>query len=152
MALEVRGATELRKRLKAIGDTGDLLREIQLRSVREAKLLVPRKTGTLGRSIVPGALTRDRAIIRATANYAAFVELGTRPHEIRPRRKKVLAFPPAGTGRLSGRARRGGPRIFAKLVRHPGTKPQPFLLPGVRKALADTALARGLIERWNRAG
>lgn len=152
MTIQVEGGRSFRKRLAALGDTSTLLREIQLRGIHEAKLLVRRKTGHLGRSIVPGPVTRSNAILRANANYAAYVELGTKPHVIKPRRAKALAWPAAGQARLSGRARKGAKLIFARLVHHPGTKAQPYLLPGVRKAIADTALARGLIERWNRAG
>lgn len=48
------------------------------------------------------------------ARYAGFVEFGTRPHEIRPVTKKVLA------NRKTG-------QIFGKLVHHPGTRPNPFM-------------------------
>ena len=41
---------------------------------------------------------------------------GTRPHEIRPRRKKALRFRPKRRGRY----------VFAKKVRHPGTKPRRY--------------------------
>lgn len=43
-------------------------------------------------------------------NLAAGIERGTRPHVIRPRRAKVLAFTV------------GGRRVFARLVNHPGTR------------------------------
>ncbi|MFZ3595035.1 hypothetical protein [Streptomyces sp. BH104] len=44
-----------------------------------------------------------------------YVINGTRPHLIRPRRKKVLRFEV------------GGREVFTKLVRHPGTKANDFL-------------------------
>jgi phage gpG-like protein len=71
------GEAALQRRLKAIKEGHSLLREIQLGAVREAKLLVPRKTGNLGRSIVPGSIGRTTAIVEARAAYAAYVELGT---------------------------------------------------------------------------
>lgn len=48
------------------------------------------------------------------ASYAPYVEFGTPPHEIRPVNKRVLAN--AATG-----------QIFGTRVKHPGTKPNPFL-------------------------
>lgn len=150
--MRITGKPELQRRLRAIGDTGDILRGIQLAAVREAKLLVPRKTGNLGRSIVPGNYSRDRAIVKAKANYAAFVELGTRPHVIRPRNKKMLSWPASkADARLSGPVRKGGKRVFARKVNHPGTKPQPFLLPGAKKAVEGAGLRTQIIDRWNRA-
>lgn len=52
---------------------------------------------------------------------------GTRPHVIRPRAKQVLRF------------QVGGRTVFAKVVNHPGTKPNPFL----DRALREVAAARG---------
>ena len=150
MSIEVRGTKQLQRRLKAIGDTSDLLRDIQLDAVAEAKRKVPRKTGNLGRSIGPGSLTRKSAIVHARANYAAYVELGTRPHVIKPKRARVLAWPAAGQARLSGRPRSGASMIFARMVRHPGTKAQPFLIPGAIAALHNAGIRR-IIERWNKA-
>lgn len=51
----------------------------------------------------------------ANAPYAKFVEEGTRPHLILPRRAKVLRFVQNGVVR------------FARGVFHPGTEPRPFM-------------------------
>jgi hypothetical protein len=59
--------------------------------------------------------------------YAPFVNDGTRPHIIRPRRGQALRF------------RVGGQVVFARVVHHPGTRARPFL----DQALRETALARG---------
>lgn len=151
------GLAALNRRLKAIQDNRDLLREIQIRVVAEAKHLVPRRTGNLGRTIHPGSLTNVFAIVEATAPYAAYVELGTKAHVIKPRNKRVLAWPATAAGaRLSGRARAGtrrggsGGLRFARLVHHPGTKPQPYLVPAARLALKKAGVSQ-VIERWNRA-
>lgn len=152
MAITVKGAKELNRRLKAIGETPhDALRKIQLDAVANAKRAVPRKTGNLGRSIAPGGLSNDYAIVRARANYAAYVEFGTKAHDIKPRTKKVLAWPAAGGARLSGSPKRGAKMIFARKVHHPGTKPQPFLVPGAEKAISDNLGADVVIKAWNRA-
>jgi hypothetical protein len=145
------GLPQLNRRLKAIGMTSGILKSIQLQAVREAKTLVPRKTGYLGRSIGPGSLTRSFAIVHANAGYAAYVELGTKPHIIRPRNKRVLSWPAAGSARLSGRVRSGGSRVFARRVNHPGTKAQPFLVPGARKALAGAGFRNIITRQWNEA-
>ena len=55
------------------------------------------------------------ASIQALAPYAVYVEKGTSPHEIRPVNASVLAFEV------------GGRVVFTPLVRHPGTKPNPFM-------------------------
>jgi hypothetical protein len=52
---------------------------------------------------------------------------GTRPHIIRPRTKRVLKFTV------------GGRTVFAKMVRHPGTRARPFL----DRALREVAAQRG---------
>jgi HK97 gp10 family phage protein len=76
------------------------------------------KTGALKRSLgvrVEG----DRVIVGPLDNpYAAYVEFGTAPHEIRPKNPDgVLRF------QINGRW------VFAKVVHHPGTKPEPFVRP-----------------------
>jgi hypothetical protein len=54
------------------------------------------------------------------APQAAMLEEGTRPHIIRPRRAKALRF-----------LNRAGDVIFAKMVRHPGTRARPWLGPAI---------------------
>jgi len=49
------------------------------------------------------------------APYTVFVATGTQPHIIRPTRAQALRFEVAGD------------IIFSTLVRHPGTKPNPFV-------------------------
>lgn len=152
MSGRLEGGKELQRRLKALQDTEPILRQIQITAVREAKDRVPRKTGFLARSIHPGTLGRTFAIVEASAPYAAFVELGTRAHVIRPRNASVLAWPASSSGRrLSGRRRtNAGPLIFAKLVHHPGTKPFPYLLPGAIAAVKRAGIDP-IVQAWNRA-
>lgn len=148
---KLEGLPELNRRLNAITKNQDLLRDIQIHAVARAKTIVPRKTSALGRSIHPGASGPDFAIIEATAPYAAYVELGTRPHVIRPRNKRLLSWTEGK--RLSGRPRTGaaaGARFFARVVHHPGTKPQPYLVPAAKWALDKVGITK-IIERWNRA-
>ncbi len=157
MGAEIRGGKALSKRLHNIDDGRALLRKLQIDTTAEAKRLVPRKTGNLGRSIRPGFLSARDALVVAEANYAAYVELGTRPHIIRPRNKKSLRFPASGTSTtLGGRARTGEVRakgnaafVFTGEVHHPGTRPHPFLVPAAKKAASSSGLKDVVIKLWN---
>jgi len=65
-----------------------------------------------------------------------FVDLGTRPHTIRPKRARALAFIWGGPGSYQPKTRplfltstSGGPTgglVFARQVHHPGTQPRRF--------------------------
>jgi hypothetical protein len=144
---------ELNRRLNAIEPSPELMRDFALQAVREQKLLVPRKTGHLGRSIVVGAVTARSAETVAQTNYAAAVEYGSREHDILPRRRKALRFATdASDRRLSGRPRKGARSVvFAKRVRHPGTKAQPFMVPGAERAAARGGFIGSIVSRWNGA-
>lgn len=87
----------------------------------EAFYTAPWKTGKLARSIVTEI--KGEAKLQALAPYAKFVVEGTRPHEIHPAGANVLVF-----------KAKSGALVFTRLVRHPGTKPNPFLQRAVDKA------------------
>ncbi len=124
------------------------LRALQIGTVREAKVLVHHKTRHLGRSIVPGRVSATHAQVLARTPYAATVELGSKPHIIRPKKAKVLAW--GGTRRLSGTLSKGSsPTHFARLVHHPGTKPYPYLIPGAKKAIGGVRDV--IVKLWNAA-
>lgn len=134
------GLKELQKRVDAIEDLGPVMRDLALTAVAEQKQLAPVKTGNLRRTIHVGRVTSRSAETIASAKYAAPVEFGTRPHEIRPRNRKVLRWKGAGGV------------VFAKRVRHPGTRAQPFMIPGAERAIASiNGLRQRVIEQWNRA-
>lgn len=69
---------------------------------------------SMGRKTYKGGMAAE---VYNTAEYAPHVEFGTRPHEIRPKKGRLLSWV------------KSGKRIFARKVRHPGTKAQPFLFP-----------------------
>ena len=108
-------------------------------AVREARRLVPKKTGKLAKSIKSKLRKRgvaSRVVFTADAKtkgkgrwgateYARFVEEGTRPHLIEAWNSYYLRFTDK-----SGKVR------YAQKVHHPGTKPQPFLEPGVGFAMS----------------
>lgn len=82
--------------------------------------------------------------------YSRFVQEGTPPHEIRPKAAHGLKGPlqkgqtRRATGKgphehIVGRGRAlrwvvGGRSVFARVVHHPGTQPDPFMTPGYFKA------------------
>lgn len=86
----------------------------------DARRYCPKHTGDLAES-VESHVENGNLIVSATGSdeesYAAYVELGARPHIIRPNGKKALFWP--------GAAHPVG------LVHHPGTRPQPFLRPAL---------------------
>ena len=88
-----------------------------------AKLSRLYKSHTYGlRSSIHTKVGTGQAIVSANARYASWVENGTRPHVIVPRRKTWLRFEQAGQIR------------FAKSVQHPGTQPRPFMREAQHKA------------------
>ena len=138
----------LLRRLHAIGEPKPLLRALQFATIHEAQALVPRKTGLLQRRILPGAITNDHAIVKADTPYAAPVEFGSKPHIIKPKRAKVLAW--GGSRRLSGRLRSGSkPTNFATIVHHPGSRAHPYLIPRAKKAAGK--LKDVIVTQWNGA-
>jgi len=89
------------------------------RLARSIRVTVVRRAGQVIARIVAG-----RNLKKDDPYYAVMVELGTKPHEIRPAGKKSLF--------LAG--------LFAEVVQHPGAKAEPFLLPALEEG-ADEALA-----------
>jgi hypothetical protein len=150
----LQGGRQLEARLRALGQAPQgMLRQVGIEAVAQAKVRVPRQTGNLGRTIRIGSISPQHVEVRAggqlNVGYAAAVELGSRPHIIRPKRRKVLAW--GGARTLAGNLRVGAKATnFARVVHHPGTKAQPFLIPGFRDALRIVGLDF-LVDRWNQA-
>jgi len=59
------------------------------------------------------------------ADYALYVEFGTPPHIIKPKTAKALHW------------KAGGKDVFASIVHHPGTRPQPFIRNTLRSHFGD---------------
>lgn len=98
---------------------GALIRPLAEDICRDAKILCPEDSGDLAESIdityFPGG-----ARIGTDMDYALATELGSGPHPIRVRSKKVLHNKETG-------------ETFGKEVQHPGTPEQPFLRPALFK-------------------
>jgi hypothetical protein len=149
---DIKGLPQLISRFNAIKPNQQMMRTLALSAVREQKIEVPRRTGNLGRSIRIRRVTPKEAQTIAAASYALYVHEGTKAHDIRPKNRKALRFPAdGGSSTLGGRVRSGGKVRFAKRVRHPGTKANPFMLRGAQKAVQAAGFASYVIERWNRA-
>jgi len=107
------------------------LRVAERQVVNRAKILAPVDTGRLRASIKSKRsrffTLRPKVTVYSNVAYAGFVNDGTRPHIIRPRRAKALRF------------RVGGRIVYARVVNHPGTKARPFL----DRALEEIARPRG---------
>jgi hypothetical protein len=125
MAGEVRiNRTRLERILRLPG--GMVERNLRKRARRveaRARELAP---GTMKLGITSRIEGRGRdlsAVITSSHPATLYVVNGTRPHQIRPVRAQSLRFT------VGGRA------VFAKLVNHPGTKPDNFLEKALRSAL-----------------
>ena len=86
------------------------------------------RTGNLQRSITWYMQAENSARIIAQADYAKFVEFGTKPHAILPKRRKALKIPtPEGY-------------IFRKKVSHPGSKSYPFFFANLQDRAQRVAI------------
>jgi hypothetical protein len=95
----------------------------------------PRQCGEL-RASIEHHMEGTTLVVAANAPYAAYVELGTRPHIIRPHARTRGGWTGPYTGRPgvgqhSLRWYEGGHPVFAWLVHHPGTHPEPYLRPAL---------------------
>lgn len=118
-----------------------LVQKAQRQTLTRAKVTSPVDSGALRNSHVaePIKVSGDKVTTEisveggAKQDYAMYVHEGTKPHVIKPRRKKVLSWKgPEG-------------RVFATAVHHPGTEPRPWL----RNALQSTAPKLGFIVDSN---
>ncbi len=150
----LQGGPQLEARLTAMGGAPkQMLADVGLEAVAMAKILVPRRTGNLGRTIRLGTVSSTAVEVKAGGSrevgYAAAVEFGSRARVIVPVRASVLAW--GGPRTLGGRLRSGGRATnFARRVRHPGTRAQPYLFPGFERALRALGLET-IVKAWNRA-
>ena len=109
------------------------LRDTTRQTVNAAKLRSPVDTGGLrnahrAEDIRIQGMKATTALV-ADKDYAAAVHDGSKPHIIRAKNKKALAF------------KRGGKTVFATQVRHPGAPARPWLYNAAR----DVAGRKGFI-------
>lgn len=97
------------------------------RVLNRSAVFCPVDTGRLrasGRMKMVVTVRGPRGIVEYPVTYAAAVEDGSAPHMIQARRKKALRFV------MDGRV------VFATAVRHPGTRPRPYLGKAARLVAA----------------
>ena len=101
--------------------------------VSDAKKRVGVKTGALRASIHMrhlGNATGQYLWIGSKKNYAYVHHEGSKPHEITPNKAPVLVF-------------RSGSRVIqTTLVKHPGTRPNPYLTAAMRSNLTRPIIVR----------
>lgn len=118
-------------KLHKYGDNDDVIRRAITRATfrveAKAKQLAPVKFGRL-RSAIVAKVKGLTGTISVNVDYAGAVEFGTKPHIIKPKTKKALAFKPGGGFRFWDESG----RVVLKSVKHPGTKAQPYLVPAMK--------------------
>ena len=132
-------------RQQALSAVPDQARDRQRKTVKslgeEAKKLAaeysPKRSGKLAagyRVRYSDHADGGETEITNAVSYAAFVFSGTKPHIIRPKKARFLAF--------SG----GGKQIFARQVSHPGTRPNdiPGRVAAALRPKAENELSRAV--------
>ena len=121
----------MEKLLKALNSLSKLHAAISRRladTIRSnAERLAPARTGRLRRSIRVAEGAGGYMVLMGgrEAPYAPFVEYGSRPHIIRARRAMALRFEVRGE------------IVYAKYVRHPGTRAQRILARAIELSLRE---------------
>jgi hypothetical protein len=99
----------------------------------------PKRTGRLARGIREKVRVRGHTVVGildSEAPYTMFVENDTRPHVIRPRRARALRFLV------------GDRVVFARRVRHPGTKGRHMFREGGKETRPRAVqLLRGALQQ-----
>lgn len=162
--IQIKGAAELTRRLKNYPKiSGPIIQ----RTMQAVPAVLAKHT--LKHNPVPYAkggllmsfrhrIGKNSAAWFPTAHYARMVEEGTRPHLITPKTARALRWGSGTSGRYvtsaSGRRRYQSGQTsysFAKYVKHPGTKAQPFMQPILNNSRQDLvalfAQANGRIVR-----
>ena len=148
LKISLEGAQEM----ISVLENADLLIEAGFEEALYFLLQKAQENLEVGGHIISGNLSRSGKVtllgplkgeVAFTANYASFLQEGTRPHKIVPKFKKALSWIP----------RTGGSRVFAKRVQHPGIDPPiKFLLdyPGYKEHVAKMKeiTLRHLVDKW----
>lgn len=121
LSVEIVGLNELINDVrKAGGDAKPLVKAALTNSSGKIQSNVrqraPHRTGALQRSVL-NRVDYPTATVEVQESYGDYIEHGTRPHVILPKKKQALFW----NGALNP----------YKSVHHPGTKARPFFAPGV---------------------
>jgi hypothetical protein len=130
--LDYSQVSDLSRRLRLAQTLAPKRMDIWLHEVVGPKLktamqdAAPVDTGNLKSKII---LITEPGKIRVGTHgvpYTKYVVEGTAPHDIVPKTSSVLVF------------KVGGKTVYAKKVRHPGTKPNPFMKVSVERVIAES--------------
>lgn len=114
--------SRLQRLLSAVGGPGDRLLRRKGERVAALARVYAAGHGSIASMIEVGPVQGKSIKVVSTHPATIYVHNGTRPHLIRPRRARALRFV------VDGQV------VFARLVRHPGTSPSPFLTKALRDA------------------
>lgn len=109
-----------------------LVADCTRRTFNRANILTPVDTGTLragNQMAVSRTGTGSRGWVYNNVEYADAVHEGSGPYVIRPKRGKALKF------EMNGRT------VFAKSVRHPGTRGRPWISRAGREVAAASGFS-----------
>lgn len=109
---------------------------IALRLQNELILACPVDTGVLRNSIKVIPSSDGFGLIIWMVQYGKHVEFGVPPHIIRPKDKQALKFKGGKKGEF----------VFAKTIKHPGSRPNPFI-----RNTIQTKLQAIIIEELQKA-
>lgn len=125
MKIRIRGVSAVLSDLEAMRDgfvrDAEEALAISLRDVQErarAEHRFTTRTGLAERSIRTAEARKGQTLfgtVYTALDYGVYLHEGTRPHVIEPRRKKALRWTD------------GGRFVFARRVKHPGTKADPYI-------------------------
>jgi len=127
---------------KINGQVKAFMEDLAEKIERDAKVLCPTDNGRLQSSIdheVDGHSVGTYVVrIGTNVDYALYVEMGTKPHVIRPRGLGTYVnISSSGATVTGGSGKKAlywpGARHPVKEVHHPGTRAQPFLRPALYK-------------------
>lgn len=133
----VASAASLKRALAEKALSASTLAGVELRS--QLRDRTPKDTGKTSRGwfVTPPVLSGNRITFHvrhphdgsspALSPRPEWLSQGTKPHIILPRRAKVLVFPGRNSGGVQAPTRTGAALVFARMVRHPGTKGTGFI-------------------------
>ena len=135
----LKGSRELRSRLRAIKTVFKPVgRQWTDETTRLARSRVRVVSGRTRNSIRRKNASLTKAAVVATGG-ARFLEAGTVAHPIKAKKMTALKFNASGQPR------------FAKKVKHPGMRRQPFLRRSGADALRKIDMLQDLVDLWNKA-
>lgn len=150
MPFTLQGADALHARMDAIRG---VFRPTGARWQNDASLRMRAKARTSQRirqTIRPGRLSDSRAEVKGDFRLI-FIDKGTKPHRIEP--KRFSGSKRGGPGRTSTLAfPYHGQTVYARRVKHPGSRKHPFIAKAARDALRADPMAEELVRLWNSTG